>query len=153
MIGGLLFRYWDSGRRVTPVPPDDGLPGGLENTARNVRVKWLTKQAEGEPVALRVQPGRTASQATANSPVARLSHTQALGATAHARGFSARPRIAPQTMLARAALARGAGAATQPDADLPPDLRATARPAGRRVSQRERNRAAAEAAIRLMFGD
>lgn len=153
MIGGLLFRYWDSGRRVTPVPPDDGLPGGLENTARNVRVKWLTKQTEGEPVALRVQPGRAVAQATANSPATRPSYAQALAATAQARGFSARPQIVPRALAARAALARGTGSATQPDAGLPPDLRATARPAGRRVSQRERNRAAAEAAIRLMFGD
>lgn len=153
MIGGLLFRFWDGGRRVIPVPPEDGLPGGLENTARNVRVKWLTKQTEGLPVPLRVIAERASTQAEAYSPLAWASVHLATPATAQAHARPVQPRLHARTLVGRAGAASGTGGATTAEASMPPNLHATARPAGRRVSQRERNRAAAEAAIRLMFGD
>jgi len=121
MIGGLLFRYWDSGRLTAPVPPPtDDLPPGVENSGYpNIRAKWARKderdakreaalaveRAEAEqdatPVPLPVVGRPAVAAPSAAVPMVRARHTARVAPCALAKPDPAQidARLVPVPIL------------------------------------------------------
>lgn len=169
LAGGLLRLYWDSGRTTPPPPPPpppppapDELPLGIENTARpNVNIRWgnrvdapppapkppsLEREQEATPVALPVRVACAYAAPAAAAPQARL-----VGLGTRAPAASANPAAtAPAGVLVAVPQAVAFSACAAPGALAPQAVPEIDDQAAAAIKRRERNRRAAELALRLL---
>ncbi len=163
LAGGLLRLYWDSGRPVTPPPPPpDELPLGVENTARpNVSIRWgnrvdapppapkppsLEREQEATPVALPVRMACAHAVPATAVPRARL---VGLGTRVPAAGANP-SAVAPTGVLVAVPQAVAFSACAAPGVLAPQAVPEIDDHAAAAIRRRERNRRAAELALRLL---